>query len=128
MNLVKNGLYRHYKGGIYKLVDFAKHTETEETLVIYKSLNDDDLGTVYARPKEMFIEKIDGQYRFTFVGGMEYLVGKLVRLRSKDEYYRVFAVEPELGQVVIYRTNDDFEVDGNLLLVDYRKVEEIVEV
>jgi hypothetical protein len=40
-------LYKHYKGGDYKVLSLAKHTETDEILVIYKSIQ---FGTVYARP------------------------------------------------------------------------------
>lgn len=44
-------IYEHYKGGTYEIVTMSVHTETQERLVIYKSLN---FGTVYARPLEIF--------------------------------------------------------------------------
>lgn len=52
--------YRHYKGGLYKVINIAIHTETDEALVIYQGL---DTNKVWARPKEMFEEtiEIDGE-------------------------------------------------------------------
>ena len=50
------GLYRHFKGGIYRLTDIATHTETGEQLVIYMNM---DTRKVYARPYEMFVSKVD---------------------------------------------------------------------
>lgn len=47
--------YRHYKGGTYEVVSLAIHTETDEKLVIYKSLN---FGSVHARPLSMWNEEI----------------------------------------------------------------------
>ena len=40
-------LYRHWKGDIYKFLHLAVSTNTNEDLVIYKSVN---YGTYYARP------------------------------------------------------------------------------
>lgn len=40
-------VYKHYKGGDYKVLTLAKHTETDEILVIYKSIQ---FGSIYARP------------------------------------------------------------------------------
>lgn len=39
--------YSHYKGGKYEVITLAKHTETNEPLVIYKSIQ---FGSVHARP------------------------------------------------------------------------------
>lgn len=47
--------YRHYKGGIYNVINIAVHTETEEVLVIYQGLK---TNKVWARPKEMFEDTI----------------------------------------------------------------------
>ena len=55
------GLYRHFKGGLYRVRGFATHTETEENLVIYYNVRD---LTLWARPIEMFCETVDGKPRF----------------------------------------------------------------
>jgi hypothetical protein len=66
-------IFRHFKGGLYLLLDLAIHSETYETLVIYKALYGS--CTVYARPFAMFNERVPegrenptGQeYRFEYV-------------------------------------------------------------
>ncbi|MCY9204340.1 DUF1653 domain-containing protein [Bacillus atrophaeus] len=46
--------FQHYKGGIYELITYATHTETNEKLVIYS----DEYNNVYARPYNMFFENV----------------------------------------------------------------------
>lgn len=50
------GLYRHFKGTLYRVLAVAKHTETGEQLVIYEAK---DGGTVYARPRDMFLSPVE---------------------------------------------------------------------
>jgi hypothetical protein len=67
---VKTGRYRHYKGNDYLVIGVARHSETEEEMVVYSA----DYGKfgLWVRPKEMFEEKVevDGREvpRFQFIG------------------------------------------------------------
>lgn len=56
--------YKHYKGNLYKIIAFAKHSETLEEMIIYQSI---ETGATWARPKHMWNETIDneGTLRFT---------------------------------------------------------------
>lgn len=51
----KGDAFRHFKGTIYRVIEIAKHTEREESLVVYT----DDKGNVWARPIEMFCSLVD---------------------------------------------------------------------
>jgi len=55
------GRYRHYKGGEYQVIGTARHSETDELLVVYRCLYDND--SLWVRPLAMFMEKlvVDGQ-------------------------------------------------------------------
>ena len=64
------GRYLHYKGKEYFVVGVARHSETEEELVVYRQEYGD--RSLWVRPLKMFVEtvKIDGMDvpRFQFVG------------------------------------------------------------
>ena len=66
---VKKGIYRHYKGGEYRILNEAKNSETKEALVVYQDINDEK--KIWARPKKMFLEsvEIEGEKkpRFEFI-------------------------------------------------------------
>lgn len=54
-----NGVYCHYKGGMYKVLTLATHTETQEPMVVYQSLL---FGSIYVRPLSMWFDiKEDSQ-------------------------------------------------------------------
>ena len=56
MSEIRTGLYRHYKGNDYEVIGTAKHSETLETLVVYKPLYNDT--GMWVRPLVMFQEKV----------------------------------------------------------------------
>jgi hypothetical protein len=64
------GRYRHYKGRDYEVLGIARHSETEEELVVYRCLYGD--GSLWVRPLAMFLEEVEinGRQvrRFDFVG------------------------------------------------------------
>jgi hypothetical protein len=53
----KKGIYRHYKGNEYELLYTAKHSETEEWMVVYRAMY--GAYGVWVRPLEMFTEEIE---------------------------------------------------------------------
>ena len=55
--LKTKAIYRHFKGDLYLVEDVARHSETDEELVIYRKLYG-DCG-LWVRPKEMFLEEVD---------------------------------------------------------------------
>ena len=49
---MKIGIYQHYKGPKYLVIDTVRHSETEELLVLYKTMyGNEDL---WVRPFSMF--------------------------------------------------------------------------
>ncbi len=55
--MIQSGTYRHYKGNTYQVLGIAKHSETEEPLVVYKALYG-ECG-LWVRPLDMFCEKVE---------------------------------------------------------------------
>jgi hypothetical protein len=64
------GRYRHYKGNEYEVVAIARHSETEEEMVVYRQLYAD--RSLWVRPLAMFAEEVpvDGRKvsRFEWIG------------------------------------------------------------
>lgn len=54
------GIYRHYKGGLYEVIDVACHSETLEWYVVYRHLkHEDGVPDTWIRPLTMFTEDIE---------------------------------------------------------------------
>jgi hypothetical protein len=67
--MIQPGRYRHYKGNDYEVVGVAKHSETEEEVVVYRALYGE--RELWVRPLVMFFDTVvvEGrpQPRFQFV-------------------------------------------------------------
>ena len=67
---VRPGRYRHFKGNEYQVLGVARHSETEEEMVVYRALYGE--GGLWVRPAAMWLENVtrDGvtQPRFTYIG------------------------------------------------------------
>tara|TARA_R110002167_G_scaffold109098_1_gene278188 strand:+ start:619 stop:828 length:210 start_codon:yes stop_codon:yes gene_type:complete len=67
---MKTGHYRHYKGNNYTVIGVARHSETDEELVVYRP----EYGErgLWVRPKVMFLESVEvnGELvpRFAYLG------------------------------------------------------------
>jgi len=68
--LPRPGKYRHFKGGEYEVLCIARHSETEEEMVVYRALYGEK--GLWVRPLSMWNETVmhDGicQPRFVFIG------------------------------------------------------------
>ena len=67
---LRPGRYRHFKGNEYQVLGVARHSETEEEMVVYRALYGE--GGLWVRPAAMWLENVtrDGvtQPRFTYIG------------------------------------------------------------
>ena len=53
---IVSGIYQHFKGGRYEVIGVARHTETNEELVVYRALEGDT--DLKVRPLVMFCEEV----------------------------------------------------------------------
>ena len=114
---VAGQIYKHFKGNLYKVLAVAVHTESEEKLVVYQSVDNPD--RVFARPLEMFMSDIDrfryplirAKYRFTLVSEPE---EETNGEETKEE------TEPSKTEVTDEQSDDDSAVykDNGELVID----------
>lgn len=68
---VKKGIYQHYKGKLYEVTGWARHSETGELLVVYRTLYKTEFPDemLWVRPLEMFIGNVtvEGQTKPRFL-------------------------------------------------------------
>ena len=56
--IVIDGIYRHYKGNLYKVLGVVKHSETLEDMVLYECLYENEESMHWVRPLRMFTEEV----------------------------------------------------------------------
>ena len=74
MELIKKGIYKHFKGDYYLVEDVAINTEDNALYVVYRALYDE--SKLFIRPLEMFLSTVDKEkypdvkqeYRFEYQG------------------------------------------------------------
>lgn len=70
LNSIKKGVYKHFKGNNYRLIEIATHSESLEKMVVYQALYGN--YSFWVRPLSMFFEKVQikGQWvqRFEYIG------------------------------------------------------------
>lgn len=68
--MIKNGLYRHYKGMYYEVIGMAKHAQTNADLIIYRPIY--GARGLLVAPIEMFEEMLpSGMLCFTYCGEVQ---------------------------------------------------------
>jgi hypothetical protein len=55
--MISSGTYRHYKGEHYEVIGVARHSESEEQLVVYRALYGE--RGLWVRPLTMFTETVE---------------------------------------------------------------------
>ena len=67
---IKPRKYRHFKGNLYEVIGVARHSETQEEMVVYRALYG-EYG-LWVRPTAMWTETVDrdGYHgpRFQYIG------------------------------------------------------------
>ena len=54
MQTITPGIYQHFKGNRYQVIDIVRHSETQEEMVLYKALYGEQ--GLWVRPLTMFAE------------------------------------------------------------------------
>ncbi len=60
MTNIEPGVYQHFKGRRYRVIGVARHSETEEELVVYQPLYEAE-QLMWVRPAHMFNELVDSE-------------------------------------------------------------------
>lgn len=131
VEVIVNGIYKHFKGNKYKVLMLAKHSETEEDCVVYQALYGE--RGVWVRPLAMFLEKVDRnkypnviqEYRFEYIG-MEEEAAAVIKAEDLEDATLTLCENAEKYiwlemacqrlslHVEEYNDNDNYEVDVEL--------------
>jgi hypothetical protein len=56
LTVIPPGIYRHYKGLLYQVLDTARHSETLQAMTLYRALYGE--RGLWVRPAQMFLEEV----------------------------------------------------------------------
>ena len=107
------GRYRHFKGNEYEVVGIARHSETEEPMVVYRALYGE--GGLWVRPAEMWNEQVnrDGKTYHRF-----YRLDSIERVEKYERLFDEAAASHDLDKLRLldaYYTSgewrEDYEAD-----------------
>ena len=101
-NTIKQGIYRHYKGGIYEVVSIAKHSESLEELVVYKNVVTEEC---WARPLSMWSETVG--HNGASVPRFQYIAADLDTMDEKPLFRTIEDI------FTLTETADNFLEDAN---------------
>lgn len=119
-------IYKHFKGNVYQIITIAEHSESGEKMVIYQAMYGD--FKVYARPLDMFMEKVDRQkypevkqeYRFEKVEPAGMVCEKPVEVKVKPvEISRPAKEEGASSQQKVTQDASEEELQLDPLLLDF---------
>ena len=79
---IQPGRYRHFKGNEYEVVGIARHSETEEPMVVYRALYGE--GGLWVRPAEMWNESVERN------GKIYHRFYRLDRIERVEKFERLF--------------------------------------
>jgi hypothetical protein len=72
--VIEPGIYRHYKGKLYEVIGVARHSETQEELVVYRALEKTEYitGALWVSPQRIFEAMVrdkhgEGVPAFTYI-------------------------------------------------------------
>lgn len=133
---ISKGKYRHYKGNLYEVIDIAKHSESLEDMVIYRTLYG-DFG-IWVRPLQMFLENVEVngniQKRFEFIGDELSNAIHTDVLKSDHKLFEATLDQAEILNTKIDKFNAEqlsfvgnVKLEKNYLIKDQRsKIKEII--
>lgn len=111
-------LYRHFKGNLYKALHIAINTETEEKMVIYQAMYDEEL--IFARPYDSFVSRVD-RYKYPDVT-QEYRFEPVVEGESTSRVESTSEEESGLDPRVLEFLDADSFSDKLMLLREMKNV------